>query len=649
MALLLWWWFTLESPTETERGLISVTLKSISYRRLWNDELHLTGVCYLPTDRGNTQNPNPPQSHPHCSPLFKYHQQWQSLDFCWKYTLILKESPAKELWSIFLPRFQYSGIEFTLVFPDYPVVLSCPRLWQHRCLAVFCLPTRERSTEIPQGWGGQLISATHPRGFQLPGEQGLTKLLVSSKQFIQNSSLRFVWIWNSSKTAKYESPMKFFLQEGGWFNWPWNWELLLGVSRPLSWEFKWKKQENRVQIVANPSIIFLISQKTRGFIVSGTNFLSRENSNRNHCWPGIENPLQMSFSERAEFQLSSMLPVKDSTVSSAHKPLSFNASTHTQAQQPGILGFLCGRVALLGTYRIVQGQNCEAFGFSEHLLKLFLLFLQLVFNSIAKSSSCPRTGETKNLEEQSPLLILNKKSCTSDEGGTDQTEKTLKAELIPVLKKKKVLFPQHSGFAERHLGPPTEIKGITHCMNKDSPESIIIWHKMERSGFLQPQVSVWKMLTEGYPGWNWSINAMGRHLQHPTETSWRKRAPRLRPALDWLPPCQLNPDTAAVAWTHPGHKHTPLNPSEHLCISIPPQEWRDSVPTALGKKEFSSAPACNWDHCSEMALAKNSTRQGFKPDLQNSLPNTGKPFRMQWQLWNSDWLGKMEQSLWKNI
>lgn len=84
---------------------------------------------------------------------------------------------------------------------------------------------------------------------------------------------------------------KFFLQEGGWFNWPWNWELLLRVSCPLSWEFKWRKQENRVQIVANPSIIFLISQKTRGFIVSGTNFLSRENSNRNHCWPGIENPL----------------------------------------------------------------------------------------------------------------------------------------------------------------------------------------------------------------------------------------------------------------------------------------------------------------------------------------------------------------------
>lgn len=122
----------------------------------------------------------------------------------------------------------------------------------------------------------------------------------------------------------------------------------------------------------------------------------------------------MSFSERAEFQLSSILPVKDSTVSSALKPPSFNASTCTQAQQPGILGFLCGRAALLGTYRIVQGQNCEAFGFSEHLLKLFLPFLQLVFNSIAKSSSCPRTGETKNLKEQSSLLILNKKSCTSD-------------------------------------------------------------------------------------------------------------------------------------------------------------------------------------------------------------------------------------------
>lgn len=49
---------------------------------------------------------------------------------------------------------------------------------------------------------------------------------------------------------------KFFLQEGRWFNWPWNWELLLRVSCPLSWEFKWKKQENRVLIVANPSTIF---------------------------------------------------------------------------------------------------------------------------------------------------------------------------------------------------------------------------------------------------------------------------------------------------------------------------------------------------------------------------------------------------------
>lgn len=77
--------------------------------------------------------------------------------------------------------------------------------------------------------------------------------------------------------------------------------------------------------------------------------------------------------------------------------------------------FVCGRVDLLRTYRIVQGKNCEAFGFSEHLLKLFLSFLQLVLiNSIAKSSLWSRRGETKNLKEQSSLLILNKKSYTSD-------------------------------------------------------------------------------------------------------------------------------------------------------------------------------------------------------------------------------------------
>lgn len=146
----------------------------------------------------------------------------------------------------------------------------------------------------------------------------------------------------------------------------------------------------------------------------------------------------MSFSEWAEFQLSSIPPVKDSTVSSAHKtpfPLwvLMPQLTHSSLELGAfsVEGKLCWEFT-----ELYRGHNCETFGFSQHLLKLFLPFLQLVFNSIAKSSSCPRRGETKNLKEQSSLLILNKKSCTSDEGGTDQTEKTLKPPFNPSIKEK---------------------------------------------------------------------------------------------------------------------------------------------------------------------------------------------------------------------
>lgn len=70
-------------------------------------------------------------------------------------------------------------------------------------------------------------------------------------------------------------------------------------------------------------------------------------------------------------------------------------------------GWLCWELT-----ELYRGQNWGTFGSSEHLLKLFLLFLQLVFDSIAKSSLCPRRGETENLKEQSSLL--KRKSCTSD-------------------------------------------------------------------------------------------------------------------------------------------------------------------------------------------------------------------------------------------
>lgn len=71
------------------------------------------GVCYCPADRENILNLNPPQSHPTAlhqhltttngsSSIFVGNTHWH-----WK-------KPAKELCSIFLHRFCYSGIDFIL-------------------------------------------------------------------------------------------------------------------------------------------------------------------------------------------------------------------------------------------------------------------------------------------------------------------------------------------------------------------------------------------------------------------------------------------------------------------------------------------------------------------------------------------------------
>lgn len=186
-------------------------------------------------------------------------------------------------------------------------------------------------------------------------------------------------------------------------------------------------------------------------------------------------------------------------------------------------------------------------------------------------------------------------------------------------------------------------------MNKDSPESIIIWHKMERSGFLPASSICVKNACWGISRLELEHQCHGQAPAASHRTILEGKSPKAETSLALVTTLSTQPRHHCHGLTFSGHKHTPLNPSEHLCTSIPPHEWRDSVPTALGKKEFSSAPACNRDRRSEMALAKKSTRQGFKPDLQNSLPNTGKPFRTQWQLWDSDWLGKLEQSLWKSI
>lgn len=157
-------------------------------------------------------------------------------------------------------------------------------------------------------------------------------------------------------------------------------------------------------------------------------------------------------------------------------------------------------------------------------------------------------------------------------------------------------------------------------MNKDSPESIIIWHKMGRSGFLPD----WSICVKNAC---WGISRLELehqcHGQAPAashRTILEEKSSRTETCLGLV--TTLSP--------LPGIPWTPTRPSESISTSlpsIPPQQWRDSVPTALGRKKFSSVPSCNRDHSLEMALAKKCTRQGFKPDLQNSLPNTGKPFR----------------------
>lgn len=85
---------------------------------------------------------------------------------------------------------------------------------------------------------------------------------------------------------------KFFLQEGRWFNWPWNWELLLKSILLSVMGIQVEEAGKQGPNSGNSQHYFmLISQKTRGFIVSGTNFLSKGNSNRNHCQPGTEHSL----------------------------------------------------------------------------------------------------------------------------------------------------------------------------------------------------------------------------------------------------------------------------------------------------------------------------------------------------------------------
>lgn len=153
--------------------------------------------------------------------------------------------------------------------------------------------------------------------------------------------------------------------------------------------------------------------------------------------------------------------------------------------------------------------------------------------------------------------------------------------------KKRCYFPNTLDFLSYTLDLPLKLRRLLTAWTRIPQSQLLFGIKWKDQVFYQPQVSVWKMLAEGYPGWNWSINAMGRHLQHPTEPSWRERAPRLRPALHWSPPCQLNPGTTAMAWPsldtntpHWIHLNISAHPFQHTSEGIQCQQlWerRNSV------------------------------------------------------------------------
>lgn len=157
------------------------------------------------------------------------------------------------MWSIFLPRLCYSGIEFIFFFPDYPVVLpSVPGcvLSPHR--------RKDHRTSPRNGVGLDCSSSQlhiQEDSSFLENRDWHNCLYLANSSFKIHSFDLFGYEI-AARQQNRNHQWKFFLQEGRWFNWPWNWELLLRVSCPLSWEFKWKKQENRVQIVANPSTSF---------------------------------------------------------------------------------------------------------------------------------------------------------------------------------------------------------------------------------------------------------------------------------------------------------------------------------------------------------------------------------------------------------
>lgn len=154
-----------------------------------------------------------------------------------------EKNPAKEQWRIFLPRFCYSGMEFILVFffPDNPVVLTSDPgcVWSpHR--------RKDHRTFPRDGVGLDCSSQLHiQEDSSFLENRDWHNCLYLAKSWFKINSFHLFGYEIAARQQNRNHQWKFFLQEGRWFNWPWNWELLLRVSCPVSWEFKWKKQEKQ--------------------------------------------------------------------------------------------------------------------------------------------------------------------------------------------------------------------------------------------------------------------------------------------------------------------------------------------------------------------------------------------------------------------
>lgn len=101
----------------------------------------------------------------------------------------------KTPWSIFLPRFGYSGIEFILSFPDDPVVL-----W-------LCLPT-----EHPPGMGWALAALIQENSNLLENRDWHNGLYLANSSFKIHSFHLFGYE-TAARQKNRNHQWKFFLQE----------------------------------------------------------------------------------------------------------------------------------------------------------------------------------------------------------------------------------------------------------------------------------------------------------------------------------------------------------------------------------------------------------------------------------------------------